>query len=169
MVLGSLLVNIGGYYLVYNVYRAGIKQEMMAYLVSHDDSSIGSYFNFKLSGSDVLDPDFQWEDDQNEFRYKGELYDVVAKSTSNGSIQLNALKDARENNLEKELSKLHRQTNDESSSGSATLLKLFSFYCLPVKEVNEITNLVSLTTYGDFANPEYPAVSSQVIYPPPQA
>lgn len=168
LVMVSLLINIGGYHLVYHVYRAGIKQDIMTYLASHVDSSIGSHLSFKLSGSEVSDPNFQWEDDQKEFRYKGELYDVVSKTEDNGFLRINALKDSRENSLEKELFQLGGQTNHKSASGYATMFKLFSFYCIPEKGINEITSLVPIT-YGILANPSYPSINSQVIYPPPQS
>jgi len=128
LIITCLLVYIGGYHLVYAVYQLGIKQEMKAYLKSHKDINYGSYFQFRLDKQKVQDASFEWEEENEEFRYRGDYYDIVSIQSNADSIQICALKDGRENDLEKKLTAIHSQP-DQSQTASISFIKHFpAFY-----------------------------------------
>ena len=103
---------------------------MRAYLKTHTDTHFGTHRSFKLINGAVTDPAFEWEDDKHEFRYKGELYDVVTVQNVCDSIQIWAFKDTRENNLEKQLSDIHHRNHTDSPGSHASFVKFFSAFCI---------------------------------------
>ncbi len=128
MILCCLVIYIGGYHLVYVFYQYNLKQEMRAYLQTHKDTRFGTYLDLALVNNEVTDPSFEWEETNQEFRYKGEMYDVVSVQKLQTSIHICALKDDRENDLEKQISSIRHTNNENGSNPVLSLMKFFSAF-----------------------------------------
>jgi hypothetical protein len=129
LLLCCLVIYIGGYHLVYAVYQYGIKNEMKAYLSTHTDLRYGVYLDFLVNAEGIEDPAFEWEEENEEFKYKGDWYDVVSVKNSTDSIHICAIKDDRENELEKGLSAIHGETHSSSGAAPVSFFKFFpAFY-----------------------------------------
>lgn len=126
ILLFCLVVYMGGYHLIYALYKQGIRHDMRAWLSHHHDATFGNRFSFALSDNTVADPFFSWEETGAEFRYRGELYDVVSIHYGKDRISVCALKDGRENELDQQLSVLdhHKQEKQKTLS----VLKFFSVF-----------------------------------------
>ncbi len=120
---------MGGYHLVYALYQAGVKNEMRHYLQSHNNNKYGAHFNFKLSKAKVNDPRFEWEEENEEFRYNGEFYDIVTIRQNGDSIHICALEDGRENELEKQLQDIYKSNTNNKPQSATLAIKFFSAFC----------------------------------------
>lgn len=166
LIISCLLIYIGGYHLVYSVYQYGLQKEMRTYLQHNPDPRYGTYLSFQLSNNVITDPSVEWEKENEELRYKGELYDIVTVHRDADSIRIFALKDDRENKLEKQLAEIHH-THPTSSSSTLTVLKFFSVFHLPDEENMGLQEL-SRVQYASIMNISFYPAYHEVHTPPPR-
>ena len=164
--LCCLLVYAGGYHLVYAVYQYGLKQEMRAYLKTHPDIRYGSFFSLRVNNAAVIDPSFEWEEQNEEFRYKGQLYDVVTVRQKGDSLYISALKDDNENQLEQQI----RQVRKEQPGSPVSAISVFKFSPAICSDQAGIivSSPASTAGYPTFHMACYPVVNAEVHTPPPR-
>jgi len=107
LLLFSILISTGGYHFLYMAYQIELKQDMKTYLRENDASQIGTHFCFTTQSGQISDSAFLWEDENEEFRYKNELYDVVSIKKLSGKMLVCCLKDNNENDFEKLWNEVH--------------------------------------------------------------
>jgi hypothetical protein len=90
IVLLAFIFNICGYYLTYEVTRYLARQEMKTFLAK----TPRKLTTFDLPASGHI-PGLVWIHEK-EFRYKGEMYDVVTKVASGTCIRLYCFRDMKE-------------------------------------------------------------------------
>ncbi|MCW3087712.1 MAG: hypothetical protein JWQ78_1098 [Sediminibacterium sp.] len=167
LLLSCLVIYVGGYHLVYAVYQCGLKREMKAYLKTHTNPRYGTYLHFALADEEIRDPSFSWEEENEEFTFRGEWYDVVTVDRSGDSIRICALRDERENDLDKQVREIHQAAHQGNPAQSTSYLKFFSaFYisdpALPVFAANaELSYVPAKEKYFQSCGPE-------VNLPPPR-
>lgn len=162
--LCCLIVCIGGYHLVYSLHRSGIKKEIKAYLATHKNSKYGEHLVFSVSDQKINDPAFAWEEAKKEFRYLGELYDVVTMQASADSIHIFAIKDTRENDLEKQLAEIDQNAKEHSSKSPGAF---FSVFYMVDNKPQIFSAPPSCCHYLVFATRVFSA-NHDVIVPPPR-
>lgn len=140
---------------------------MRVYLQTHDDTRYGSYLSFPVEKNEIKDPAFVWEETNEEFSYRGELYDVVSIKTGKDSIRICALKDDRENQLEKQMETIRHTKDDTHTNPVLSLMKFFSAF----DHVN--TGMVFLSNaipvhYSINPNPVYISCDQEIHSPPPR-
>ena len=118
ILLICLLVYIGGYQLFYCLYQQSLKTEMKAYLKENKTSKFGTRLEFEIEGNQIKDKSFSWEEENEEFRYHNELYDVVNIENQEGKLILICIKDNDENQLENQLKEIHKINKTGSSKTS---------------------------------------------------
>ncbi len=126
--LFCLLVYIGGYHLIYSLYQQGLKTEMKAYLKENKSSKFGTKLEFALDGDQIKDQSFSWEEENEEFRYHQELYDVVNIEKQDGKIILICLKDNDENQLENQIKEIHKTNKSGNNKTLQNSVKFFSVF-----------------------------------------
>lgn len=131
IVLSCMLVYIGGYHLVYALYKQTVKRDMREWLSVHRQAQVGDAFSFVLEGRSVTDPAFEWEEQDREFSYHGTIYDVVMISYEPNRVHITALQDGKENDLAKQLFSLDH--NRQGKENQKAVLKLFPVF-LPVSQ-----------------------------------
>jgi hypothetical protein len=99
---------------------------MRQWLSTHKRSELGDRFSFVQSGNNITDPAFEWEETNSEFRYHGELYDVIQIRYDKDKVHIIALKDGKENELDKQLSALDAHRQGKQRTGS--VFKFFSVF-----------------------------------------
>ena len=139
---------------------------MQAYLKHNPDTRYGTYLSFHLSNNSISDPSVEWEKENEEFRYKGEFYDIVTVQRDADSIRIFALKDDRENKLEKQLAEIHH-THSNSSSSTISVLKFFSVFYIPDGENKGIQEL-SPVQYASIVKTIFYPADPEVHTPPPR-
>lgn len=160
------MVYVGGYHLLYSVYQFGLKNEMRTYLKQHSGSAYGEHLSFHLVKGMITDPSFTWEENKEEFRYKGEWYDVVMVHHSADSISITAIKDDRENNLARQVTEIHR-TQHTNSGPAVSLLKFFSPFYIPAASCNIFLPLTQIN-YGVVTAMRFLPADREVHTPPPR-
>ena len=76
----------------------------------------------------MLDPDFSWEEENEEFRYQKDLYDIVSIEKKEGLIEIVCLKDNDENQLESQLNEIHKSNKTNTSKSIQSNSKIFSVF-----------------------------------------
>lgn len=99
---------------------------MRQWLSTHKRSELGDRFSFVQNGDNITDPGFEWEETNSEFRYHGELYDVIQIRYDKERVHIIALKDGKENELDKQLSALDAHRRGKQKAGS--VFKFFSVF-----------------------------------------
>jgi hypothetical protein len=164
--LCCLLVYIGGYHLVYAIHQFGLKQEMRAYLKTNPDIRYGSYFSLGIKNGQVTDQAFEWEEENEEFRYNSELYDVVTLQSKGDSLYISALKDDNENNLEQQVKQV-RHSRQGSPVAAVSPAKFFPVLFVQADRKNTTEPAIP-RQYAVFHSIQYPYDYSEVHTPPPR-
>lgn len=140
---------------------------MRAYLQTHDDTRYGTYLNFPVVKNEVADPAFAWEETDAEFSYQGELYDVISLKRTKDSIRICALKDNRENDLEKQIAGIRHSKQDRDTDPVLSLLKFFSAFEQTPTGIVFLSHSVKVAYYTG-ANPVYISCHTEIHSPPPR-
>lgn len=166
LILGCLLIYMGGYHLIYGVYRAEIKQDMRAYLKSHTDTKMGEYLSFSVRNHIIQAKEFDWEETDQEFSYLGGMYDVVNIQYRADSVFICALPDNRENNLADQLATLHKNSQDHHTT-SLSLIKMFSVFTQTLPE-NRESHPLFLSVHNCYFETAIVPIGAEVQSPPPR-
>jgi hypothetical protein len=126
LLLFSILLYTGGYHFACVLYQSYLKQDMKYYLQHSDNTAYGTHLCLSLTDGRIMDPAFAWEEENTEFRYRNEWYDVISVKKTAGKILICCLKDGNENEIEKQWNELHHKNKDASSSLQLSLLKFCS-------------------------------------------
>lgn len=103
-VLFILLFNSMGYYILFELNKFQVRQEMQSQLVK---KTVKLYL-LKITDPEK-DPEFK-RIHKKEFQYKGKMYDVIKEVKNNGITLFYCLKDTKEDNL---LAAMKRVTHDK--------------------------------------------------------
>ena len=84
---------------MFAVYQSVMKHDIQAHLKTNRDTRFSTTLSFRLEKGKIANPEFEWEEANEEFTYRGELYDIITLQYSTDSVQIWALKDIRENTI----------------------------------------------------------------------
>ena len=166
LLLFCLLFNVVGYYIVFHIRRAEIKDEMKKTLRQNIHNQDQEIFCFSLNDKTAISK-LEWEDDQ-EFRLDGKMYDVIEKKIENGKLIIRCISDEKETALVKKFEQINNEKGANAKGKAALLIKLISntylvafVFELPV----ENSALIQLPYFN--SNIITP-LRSDVLTPPPQ-
>lgn len=158
---------MGGYHFIYSLYQQELKTEMKTYLSANRASEFGTIFEFTLNNNKVVDSGFTWEEENVEFRFNQDLYDIVHIEKKEGKLLVTCLKDNDENQLEKQINEIHKNNKPFNSKTAQQTVKFFSSFYLPnqdrkfdTKELKEVFK----TRYLMLLNSSF----SKIQLPPPR-
>ncbi len=140
---------------------------MRAYLQTHDDTRYGTYLSFPVVKNKIADPAFEWEETNKEFSYHGELYDVVAIKRTQDSIRICAMKDDRENDLEKQMAGIRHSKQERDSNPVLSLMKFFSVFEQAGDEIVFLSCKIPVS-YCVGPNRDYTSCHTEIHSPPPR-
>lgn len=160
LLLTLLTFNLLGYQLLYYYRTCEAKAEMKAYLrqLPHHKDLI------QLSFSDKEISQLQWEE-ESEFYWKGEMYDVVQRDFSNGQWNIKCLPDGKESALLKDYLNTNKKSNDSKQQALSKLLA--SLYLLPSEKPTVTLPETATTSFVDMPF-SISTISLAVQSPPPQ-
>ncbi len=131
-----IVYNFMGYYFVYLTMLSDVKQEMRSSLVSGKIDDEITVLKFDYSKGQVTDKDFELIEDD-EFKYKGEMYDVKNTVIQNGFIYYYCINDTKEDELNSSLSQYivnNLTANPDHQKKAIELLKKVLDKYLPSEE-----------------------------------
>jgi hypothetical protein len=110
--------------------------------------------------------DFKWIHSR-EFRYKGEMYDVVKKEENNNKLFLYCINDKKEKRLEKEFEK--RVNNNSTNSKRRHVSTHFNILLSePVQSEQLNFRLCSECIFNYYLTDSYNSIHSEIQSPPPR-
>jgi hypothetical protein len=165
--LTGILLYMGGYHLVIAIYQAEVKNEVKSYLKNNPDQSLGTPFDFLLTGNKVSDNRFSWEEENEEFIFNGEYFDVAAISRNGDSLHITAIKDGEENALQEKWQALQQQKNNQAAGNTSTTIKFFPAFCFAAATYDFVIPL-QLTNHPCTRNINLTAVPVEFTGPPPR-
>lgn len=133
---------------------------MKAYLKKAEHSDIATFtFNEEQLRS------LSWEDDH-EFSYKGEMYDVIEKTSHGDKTVIRCISDKKETALIKDF---QMKTKEQSSQKNNSLSKLLSLQFVATKPIdNSFETAVSIQHYS-LVSESIAQQIRNILTPPPQA
>lgn len=111
-----MFYNITGYYVAYIALIVKAKEEMRSFIENSEDYSQMTRLVFHFENGDIKDKDFSFMD-EDEFEYKGNMYDVVKSEIKDGFIYFYCINDKAEETINQALQK-HIQDNFSTDSPS---------------------------------------------------
>lgn len=102
-----------------------------------------------------------WEDEQ-EFSFKGEMYDVIEKTTEGNHIVIRCIPDKKETSLINE----YQKHNKNNSTGSVVAQLITTHFLLPVDYFLKPTERRVEKHYKNYSS-SLQNIASNVLLPPP--
>ena len=158
-------VQITGVPLFFHIRQASIKKTVKKRLRRRMDTESLEQFVF-YTADKTEKP--EWEGDD-EFRYKGEMYDVVEKRVEQGKTIIVCINDKKEALLVKQYKKaINDDIGGNSKKRSSILLKLLTSFYSPVA-LSDYNKFVkhSKQTWYTLVSPLF-STCGDVLTPPPQ-
>ena len=161
LALCCLLFLNAGYYFLYKCRLAEIKESVRKEILSSRKHEL-TKLTFSTEEIDQLD----WEE-KDEFRYKGEMYDVVSMEKKGDKVIIFCLTDKKEKALKQAFAETHRQAPDKNTSGS--IFKFLKAPFLPTAFlVPPLTSSAAANIHSGFLF-TIPSFAQLVLTPPPRA
>jgi len=157
LLIACLCVAWVGYFLVFHVQLSTIKSEMKAFLQNGKNHSDAIQISLTKEQCSQL----EWED-ETEFKYKGEIYDVIEKKMIGNGVVLNCIADSKETEL---LQEFQRNTNRNRSNSIISQLITASFI-LPHDDLLKGPSRILKMNYI-YVPGFLPKAPTTVVSPPP--
>lgn len=138
-----LIFQFSGAYLLFHIQRGQIREQIKAGIKQGVPDSQLQILKFEMGSAAFQSLHFY---EKKEFRFKGEMYDIVKKEIHGASIYLYCINDHQETTLLASLDSLVKKNWNESPASEQhqnTLLALSSFYNRP--EIFQIHTLLHPT------------------------
>ncbi|MFA7381000.1 MAG: hypothetical protein WC150_11080 [Bacteroidia bacterium] len=113
-----MLYNIAGYYAVYNVLNIQVKKHVWKL----QKGQIPDADLLAFSPDITTDADFEWVK-EHEFRYRGNLYDIIRKTETTNSVVWYCIQDEREQEMLTHLKQQVHQNNGHPAKNAKLLIK----------------------------------------------
>ena len=158
-------MQVMGYYFVFRSRQLEIKKQMRSYLLANPENS--NLITFEYSIPDNTNDKLQWEN-ENEFSYQGNMYDVLDRRSGHDKIVIRCIEDRNETSLLKTFEELLRRQSSSSKSPFASLLQ----FDISLYVITDITILTppddSISLFFCNYNLLLPEHSPEILTPPPQ-
>jgi hypothetical protein len=155
------IYGITGVYLNFEIEQNRIKEEVKASFLK--TLKINQLILIKITSQN--NSKIRWTEEGHEFRYEGDLYDVVRIKNAGDTTFFYCFNDEKENNLFSNLDKLVKDQTDHSKS-KTQIKKAGSNYFF--HEVNQKTILPERVVYFLQFRSNYTLVYPPVLTPPPR-
>jgi hypothetical protein len=118
--------NLIGYFPAFYTMQQNVKREMRSALRIRQNRNELTTLSFALQNGKVNDADFE-QLEEDEFSYKGEMYDVVRTEKTGNTITFYCLNDKKESRLFADLQQFIKQNSAENPFQKSS--KLFNTFC----------------------------------------
>jgi hypothetical protein len=163
IILFIFVFNICGYYIPYFIKLTIIRNEIEKIV----KESIPDEYIVKIT-IDTRNPgdNPEWMREGKEFRYKGDMYDVIKSETHNGRKTYFCINDKEEKNLGSNFNKLlSKKLENEGKTKTNSQKELGKYYSFPSKGFSPVLKEADLTDY--FSN-LYRSPQMEILSPPPR-
>ena len=124
ILLFCMIIYTGGYQLIGTCFQLSLHSEMKAYLKQNLNNKYNTVFTFQSQNQIITDPGLVWEEENEEFLFKGNLYDVVSIEYNDSCATLYCIDDRAESNLLSKTGEIRKRQNQKSNGPMAVFHKL---------------------------------------------
>ena len=150
------------------MYQHSLKKEIRASLAVNSDAHLGTYLHFRLVNDAIKDPSFEWEETKKEFRYRGEMYDVIAIHYEKNIATIYCINDHKEKALEKQVEKILQKQTNQSAGSKAVFQKMqLTAFDLPQSLLQPL-NYIILKSAPPARVKKPVGIVADVLSPPPE-
>lgn len=125
-------------------------------------------FEFELQNGAPVASSFEWEEDGDEFRYNGSIYDVVEKKITGNKLWIRCMDDKKEANIIKRIEDLQKKERGNKSPGSVPMQQLLSLLLFDQDNRNETIKLISVLQHIDHYIDSFNMIVIDIQSPPPR-
>ena len=158
------LLNFAGYHIIFYLRQEEIKSEMRAAIRLQSYSEHETDFAFSVNDRHSMDQ-LDWEGDD-EFSFKGEMYDVIEKKIEDGKLIIRSIADKRETALLNTL-RGHWNQNEKSNKVADELFQLLQSMFHPSR-TEELVLIKPLVHRMSFISSSLPSQVIKIPTPPPR-
>jgi len=126
-----------GWMKMYTHYQ--IKQSIRETIASGSQLNLGETFEFSISQGAISDSEFNWEEEGDEFLYKGIWYDVISMRIEQQHCIMQAVKDGDDTQLAATWNNLHQHSTSSSPLHNGTLAKFFAAYEPLITQIESVS------------------------------
>jgi len=168
--LGLMLYNIMGYYVAYLAMLQELKNEMRSSIHNADQDENITIIKLPYIDGKIADNDLEFVD-EDEFSYRGQMYDVQRTEINGNEISFYCLCDENENtlnfSLEKHIDCNNLDGNSAEKKNESITKSLLKEY-LP--QMGLIVPIGENSIVAEFSNLAYPTLNAsyEVALPPPK-
>lgn len=157
LLLTCLCCTLLGYHLVFHFQLAAVKSEMKAFLQSRKDHK--DVVQLSLSSEEFKQ---LYRENENEFRFKGEMYDVIETKTKGDQIIIRCIPDKKETVLLNE----YQKNNNRNSSNSTIIQLITAQFVLPADHSLKPPEKIIKKNFTDHSS-SLQNIASTILAPPP--
>jgi hypothetical protein len=146
-----------GYHLVFSFQIASVKSQMKDFLQKQEQHKDIVLLSLSKEESKQL----SWEN-ENEFRYKGEMFDVIKKKANGNLVLIRCIPDKKETYLLNEY-----QKNNRRNTSNSTIVQLITAqFILPADHSLKPAEKLITNYFKDYCS-RLQSLASTVLLPPP--
>jgi len=158
------LVSITGYHIIFYLRQEGIKAEMRQAIRLQNYNDHETDFSFSINDGKSM-AQLDWEGDD-EFRFNGEMYDVIDKQIENGKLIIRSIADKRETALLNKV-KDHWNQNEKSNKVADELFQMLQSLFHSSK-TDELVLIKPSVNSISFISLQLPSQVRTIPTPPPR-
>jgi hypothetical protein len=148
--------------------QMALKREMRSRLRSDPGQFELTVFEFELQNGKPVASSFEWEEEGDEFRYNGSIYDVVEKKVTGNKLWLRCIDDKNEAGIIKKIEELQKKGPGNNKSELVPLQQLLSLLLFNQHNGHEPDNLFSPLHHIDRYTGYFSMIIIDILAPPPR-
>jgi hypothetical protein len=161
------LYNTVGFLAVYSFLSKHYKDRGIREVEEFADENEIQILVFDKSDIQNRNVDFRWIESR-EFKYNGDLYDIVKKEENENQIILYCISDKKETKLEKDFEREidNSTTNKKLNSGDKNIFNFFNYEV--ISEIDPNLSELKKLSYGCNYIKNYMPIFTEIPSPPPK-
>jgi len=145
-----------------------LKREMKSRLRANPGQFEETVFEFELANGEPVARSFEWEEEGDEFRYNGSIYDVIDKEITGKILRIRCIDDKREAAIIKKMEDLGKNERGRNKAASIPMQQLPSLLLFNQHNYFEPVIIFSPLHHTDNYLDSFKTVVADITAPPPR-
>ena len=163
-----MLLCSSGFYIAWLISLQSVRHSQRA-IISNSVFNKDKVIEFVISINDAKKNTDFIDEDENEFEYKGQMYDVISQKTSGDSIYINCISDKEEDHLKDVAARQVIKTENNTAGNQLPILKFSLDQFIHNFNNNNIVFFIEKNTrfYTTYKTGNLPSPYCNTASPPP--
>ena len=168
LILFCFLLQTGGLLLLMYSKQMALKREMKARLKADSNQPGQTFLELELKNGEPIAASFEWEEEGDEFRYNGSIYDVIEKKIIGNKLYVRCVDDKHEAAVMKVAEELHKREHRGDQPYSAPLYQLLSLLLFDQHNCSQPVAITYLIQHIDQYHASFSPIVIDILSPPPR-